>query len=507
MTKSMKKIQIFDTTLRDGEQTPGVNFNTREKVQIAKQLVHWGVDVIEAGFPITSQGDFEAVQTIAREVKGATICGLARCQETDIDRAYEALIDAEDKQVHVFLATSPIHREYKLKMTKEEIKAAVKKYVTYARSKFEKVQFSPEDATRTELDFLAEVVEIAIASGATVINIPDTVGYTTPSEFAQLFQYLKQHVSNFDEAIFSCHCHNDLGMAVANSLTAVENGALRIEGTVNGIGERAGNVALEECATAIYIRRDHFNAETNIKLNETKRMSDLVSRLSGLPIPRNKAVVGVNAYAHESGIHQDGVLKNPNTYEIITPQLVGVSQSSLPLGKLSGRHAFVEKVESMGIEFDNDKAIQEAFVKFKDLADKKKKVTEADLYAIVTGRTIENNGRYELVRLTVQSIDEAQQAATVAIRDHRNPEQARLLQDTGVGKGSVEAVYSTIDKMLNTSQQTLLEYNIDAVTEGIDAQAQVHVLVQSEDGSIHNGTGIDYDVLNASAKAYLRVIE
>ncbi len=498
-------VKFFDTTLRDGEQTPGVNFNTQEKIQIARQLEHWGVDCLEAGFPISSKGDFEAVQAIGRALTKTTVCGLARCNKKDIDAVRDALEDCENKQIHIFVATSPIHREYKLKKSKEEIIDIVIDHVTYAKKYFDKLQFSAEDATRTEWDFLAEVVEVAISHGANIINIPDTVGYSNPAEIAELFQYLNAHVPSFDQAEFAIHCHDDLGMAVANSLAAVQNGASRIEGTVNGIGERAGNTALEEAAVALYIRQDYYQKDTNICLKETKRTSDLVSRLSGMPVPRNKSVVGANAYAHESGIHQDGVLKNPETYEIITPQLVGVEKNALPLGKLSGRHAFTVRLEEMGYDTSNEDEMQAAFVAFKDLADKKKVVTENDLHAIMTGQAMASASRYELYKLMVQYVDEDTQIATVAIKDSQKDDQ--LIQDTSIGVGSVAAIFSTIEKLMGTEEMELLEYSIDAITEGVDAQAQVHVLVQNSSGKIFNGTGIDHDVLTASAKAYLQACE
>lgn len=503
---SSEKIQILDTTLRDGEQTAGVNFNKNEKLQIAKQLEQWGVDVIEAGFPVASQGDFEAVQAIGRELTTTTVAGLARASKKDIDRVTEALADSTNKQVHVFIATSPIHRESKLKMTKEEIIEAVKECVPYAKERFEHVQFSPEDATRTERDFLAEVIETAIQCGATVINIPDTVGYSNPEEYGDLFQFLQKNVPSFDKAIFSSHCHDDLGLAVANSLASIENGARRIEGAINGIGERAGNTALEEVAVGLHIRKDHYNFDTNIVLEETKRTSDLVSRLSGMPVPRNKAVVGGNAYAHESGIHQDGVLKNAETYEIITPQLVGVPKNDLPLGKLSGLHAFREKMTSLGYNMEDKENAKKAFVNFKQLADKKKVVTEQDLHAIVTGQNIESSSRYELKRLQVQYIEENIHAATVTIGDREDKDNEKLLQDTGTGKGSVEAIYQTIDLILGTENFELVEYSIDAISGGADAQAQVHVVIRTDDGTIYNGTGIDFDVLTASAKAYIQAV-
>ena len=499
----MKKIEFFDTTLRDGEQTPGVNFNTTEKVELAKQLERWGVDVIEAGFPVTSQGDFEAIQAISRSLKKARVGGLARCVKRDIDVAYEALKDAPNKQIHVFIATSPIHREYKLNMTKEEVLDRVKEYVAYAKTLFEHVQFSPEDATRTEWDYLAEVVEAAIQAGATVINIPDTVGYTNPTEYGNLFKYLKEHVPSFDQAIFSSHCHNDLGMAVANALASIENGALRVEGTVNGIGERAGNTALEEVAVILKIREQYYQAESNINLKETKRTSSLVSRLSGMIVPKNKAVVGGNAFAHESGIHQDGVLKNPETYEIITPQMVGVETNELPLGKLSGRHAFIDRMESLGYDTSDPKLIDELFNNFKDLADRKQHITNSDLHAIMLGKVAEEAARYELRRLQVLQINDYEHVATVVINEKDNTEAVK--QDSGTGPGSVEAIYSTINKILETDYK-LLEYSIEAITAGSDSQAQVHVQIENPNGDKFYGMGVDSDVLAASAKAYLQAI-
>lgn len=498
-----KQIQFFDTTLRDGEQTPGVNFNTTEKVQIALQLERWGVDVIEAGFPISSKGDFEAVTSIASAIQHATVAGLARCVKEDIDCVEEALQTAVSPQIHLFIASSPIHREHKLNMTKEEVLASVKEHVSYAAEKFDRVQFSPEDATRTEWDFLVEIIEAAIQCGATIINIPDTVGYTNPEEYGALFRHLKEHVPSFEQAIFSSHCHDDLGLATANALAAIENGALRVEGTINGIGERAGNTALEEIAVALHIRQDYYQAESSIVLNETKNTSELVSRLSRMPVPRNKAIIGANAYAHESGIHQDGVLKNPTTYEIITPQLVGVEKNDLPLGKLSGRHAFIERMKSLGYDMSDAEEVKQLFTSFKALADKKKTLSTTDLHALATGKQMEGASRYELAKLTVQSIDEGSVAATVAIHDRQLDQ--KLLQDSATGSGSVDAIYQTINQLTGANVR-LHEYRIDAITEGYDSQAQVHVTVETDDGFYSNGSGIDFDVLNASAKAYLQAI-
>ena len=497
----MQKVQFFDTTLRDGEQTPGVNFNTNEKIQIAKQLEKWGIDTIEAGFPIASVGDFEAVQAIARTAKKMTVAGLARCQKQDIDRAYEALKEAVHPQIHVFLATSPVHMEFKLKMTPDEVLASIKEHVSYARSKFEKVQFSPEDASRTEKDFLLKAVQTAIDAGATIINVPDTVGYSNPTEYGALFKFLLENIQSEQEIIFSSHCHDDLGMATANALAAIENGARRVEGTVNGIGERAGNTALEEVALALYIRKDFYQLENNIVLNETKRTSDLVSRLSGVAVPRNKAIIGENAFAHESGIHQDGVLKNPDTYEIITPSLVGVSTNSLPLGKLSGRHAFATKMESLGYQL-TDEELKIAFKQFKALADKKKQVTEDDLIALMIGQKQATEESYTLDRVQLQYVSNGSQGAIVSIKHDE-----QTMTESAIGSGSIQAIYNSIDKLLK-QKPLLKDYYIKAITAGEDAQAEVHVTVQDEHTKQQfNGIGIDFDVLQASAKAYMSASE
>lgn len=494
----MRKIQFFDTTLRDGEQTPGVNFNTKEKVQIALQLEKWGIDTIEAGFPIASQGDFEAVQAISRAAQKMTVAGLARCQKKDIDRAYEALKEAKHPQIHVFLATSPVHMEYKLKMTETEVLASIKEHVAYAKARFEKVQFSPEDATRTEKAFLLKAVQTAIDAGATIINIPDTVGYTNPTEYGALFAYLIGNIQAQEEIIFSSHCHDDLGMATANALAAIENGANRVEGTVNGIGERAGNTALEEVAVALHIRKDYYQATSGITLAETKRTSDIVARLSGVAVPRNKAVIGANAFAHESGIHQDGVLKNPETYEIITPQLVGVKNNALPLGKLSGRHAFVTKLGELGYQL-SEEALKAAFKRFKDLADKKKQITDQDLIALVADEVRGETDSAHLIGLQLQYVSAGRQGAIVSVEQEGQTHVA-----SAVGAGSIQAIYNSIDQIFE-QQPILVNYEINALTAGEDAQAEVLVFLECpQTGKRLNGIGVDFDVLEASAKAYVQ---
>ena len=494
----MRVVEFLDTSLRDGEQTPGVNFSIKEKVAIAKQLEKWGISAIEAGFPAASPDSFKAVQEIAKAMKKTAVTGLARSVKSDIDACYEALKDAKYPQIHVFIATSPIHREFKLNKSKEEILEAIKEHVSYARSKFEVVEFSPEDATRTEIEFLLQVVQTAVDAGAAYINIPDTVGFTTPEEYGSIFKYLIDNVQTDRQIIYSPHCHDDLGMAVANSLTAVKNGAGRVEGTINGIGERAGNAALEEIAVALNIRQDYYQVETSIVLNETINTSEMVSRFSGIPVPKNKAVVGGNAFSHESGIHQDGILKNPLTYEIITPELVGVKSNSLPLGKLSGRHAFVEKLRDLALDF-TDEDIKPLFTKFKSLADKKQEVTDADIRALVAGTMVENPEGFHFDDLQLQTHAENNIEATVSLSNL----DGEKIEFNATGQGSVEAIFNSIDKFFNQSVR-LVSYTIDAVTDGIDAQARVLVTVENKDTeTIFNAAGLDFDVLKASAIAYI----
>lgn len=494
----MRTIEFLDTTLRDGEQTPGVNFSVKEKVAIAKQLEKWGISTIEAGFPAASPDSFAAVEAIAKAMTTTAVSGLARSVKSDIDACYEAIKGAKFPQIHVFIATSPIHREFKLKKSKAEILDLIREHVFYARSKFEVVEFSPEDATRTELDFLLEVVQTAVDAGASYINIPDTVGFTTPAEYGHIFKYLIEQVKSDRQIIFSPHCHNDLGMAVANTLAAIKNGAGRVEGTVNGIGERAGNAALEEVAVALNIRESFYEAKSPLNLQETVNTSDLVSRFSGVAIPKNKAVVGGNAFSHESGIHQDGVLKNPLTYEIITPELVGVKKNSLPLGKLSGRHAFVQKLTDLGLDFAEEE-INALFARFKSLADKKQAVTDADIRALVAGVEIENPEGFHFQDLQLTSGTDDSVLATVTMVN----KEGETLAMEATGKGSVEAIYNAIDRFFNQTVK-LLSYSMDAVTDGIDAQARVAVSVENLDtGTIFNASGIDFDVLKAGAMAYV----
>lgn len=497
----MRKVEIFDTTLRDGEQSAGVNLNTVEKIEIARQLERLGVDIIEAGFPAASKGDLDAVRTIAGTIKNSSITGLARANMKDIDAAWEALKGSAEPRLHVFLATSPIHMTYKLKMTPDEVIETAVKAVKYAKERFTHVQWSAEDACRTDLDFLVKIVTEVIKSGATVINLPDTVGYRSPLEYGKLFKYIREHVPNIDKVKLSAHCHDDLGMATANSLAAIENGATQVEGTINGIGERAGNAALEEVAVALHIRKDFYNAETRLKLDEVKRTSNLVSKLTGMVVPANKAVVGANAFAHEAGIHQDGVLKEKTTYEIITPELIGVNSNRLVLGKHSGRHAFKNKALELGFDLTSEK-LNEAFVSFKDLADKKKEITDEDLFAILTDKQTEvpDHQKYELKSIQVQYGSENIPTATIVVA---TPD-GELIQEAATGSGSVEAIYNTIGRMIEEPVH-LLDYKLNSVGGGRDALADAFVKVEYN-GVHFSGRGTAQDVLEASGRAFLNAV-
>ncbi|WP_282141460.1 2-isopropylmalate synthase [Cytobacillus oceanisediminis] len=496
----MRTIKIFDTTLRDGEQSAGVNLNFSEKLEIARQLERLNVDIIEAGFPAASKGDFASVQKIAQTIKNCSVTGLARAVISDIDAAWGALKDGAEPRIHTFLATSPIHRQYKLKKTKEEVVETAVETVKYAASKFPIVQWSAEDATRTELPFLAEIIEKVIQAGARIINIPDTVGYTTPQEYGEIFQYLRNHVPSIDKVSLSAHCHDDLGMAIANSLSAIENGATQIEGTINGIGERAGNAALEELAVALYIRNNHYQASTRLNLQEISRTSSLISKLTGMVVPANKAIVGRNAFAHESGIHQDGVLKEKTTYEIISPDLVGFQSNSMVLGKHSGRHAFKNRLSELGLEVADEEA-NRLFTVFKDLADRKKEMTDDDLAAIVLEEKLSKEQRfYDLIGIQIQYGTNSVPTATVTLSGSNN----EVIQEAGTGAGSIEALYNTLEKCLNGTAN-LLDYRIQSVGAGRDALAQVYVKLNYE-GVETSGRGLAQDVLEASSKAYLNAV-
>ncbi|ANB59982.1 2-isopropylmalate synthase [Anoxybacteroides amylolyticum] len=496
----MRKINIFDTTLRDGEQSAGVNLNLQEKLEIARQLERLGVDIIEAGFPAASKGDFQAVKQIAETIRGCSVTGLSRSVQSDIDAAWEALKGGAEPRLHLFIATSPIHMAHKLRMTPEQVIEAAVSAVKYAKRYFPIVQWSAEDACRSELPFLAEIVTKVIEAGANVINIPDTVGYITPKEYGEIFTFLRNNVQNIEKVSLSAHCHDDLGMAVANSLAAIEHGATQIEGTINGIGERAGNAALEEIAVALYIRKDYYNATTQLNLQEIKRTSNLVSKLTGMVIPANKAVVGKNAFAHESGIHQDGVLKEKTTYEIISPELVGVQSNSMVLGKHSGRHALRNRVEELGYTLSEEE-INKLFVRFKELADKKKDITDDDLVALIFEEKFDHfKDFYQLSSIQVQYGTKQIPTAVVVLTDGAGNE----IQEAATGSGSVEALYNTLERCFQT-HVTLLDYRIESVSGGRDALAQVFVKVRVHEIET-SGRGTAQDVLEASAKAYINAV-
>ncbi|AVD57136.1 2-isopropylmalate synthase [Heyndrickxia coagulans] len=497
----MQKVNVFDTTLRDGEQSAGVNLNTVEKVEIAKQLEKLGVDIMEAGFPASSKGDFEAVETIAKTVRNSSVTGLARAYKQDIDAAWDALKHSAEPRIHIFLATSPIHMQYKLRKTLDEVAAIAVEAVKYAKQKFPLVQWSAEDATRSDKDFLVRIITEVINAGANVINLPDTVGYTTPKEYGALYDYIREHVPNIDKVILSAHCHDDLGMATANTLSAIEHGVQQVEGTINGIGERAGNVALEEVAVALHIRQDYYKKKTRLKLDEIKRTSQLVSKLTGMVVPGNKAVVGANAFAHEAGIHQDGVLKEASTYEIITPELVGFSSNRLVLGKHSGRHAFKERAAALGFDLGQEK-LNEAFKAFKALTDKKKEVTDDDLFAILAEKQTDaaDAAHYELESVQVQYGTLNIPTATVRIK---TPE-GTLVEEASTGSGSVEAIYHTISKLFDGPIE-LKDYKLQSVGSGQDALADAYVKVKFGEFEC-GGRGSAQDVLEASAKSFLNAI-
>ncbi|MCX6349054.1 MAG: 2-isopropylmalate synthase [Candidatus Aureabacteria bacterium] len=492
------KVIIFDTTLRDGEQSPGATLNLREKIRIARQLVRLGVDVIEAGFPISSEGDLEAVRAVGKAVRGVTISALARCLDKDIEAALKALATADRPRIHLFLATSKIHREFKLQKPKEEIVRWAVRAVEMAKKHISEVEFTPEDASRTEREFLAEVVAAVIAAGVTIVNIPDTVGYSTPEEFGGIIRYLKETVPNIGRAVISVHCHNDLGLAVANSLFAVRNGARQIECTINGLGERAGNASLEEIVMALKVRKDFFGFATGIDTRQIFKTSRLVSHLTGIAVQRNKAIVGENAFAHEAGIHQDGVLKEPSTYEIMKPSDVGVPRSTMVLGKHSGRHAFKEKVRALGYQL-NDKELEEAFARFKTLSDKKKRVFDEDIEALVDEQIASAPELFVLDYLNVTSGTQTVPTATVRLKSGD-----KICQDASTGDGPVDAACKAIDRITGIKGE-LVEYNLRAVTGGKDALGEVTVQVRSGKRSV-TGRGSSTDIIEASVKAYLSAV-
>jgi 2-isopropylmalate synthase len=493
------RLIIFDTTLRDGEQSPGASMNLAEKLQVAHALKDLGVDVIEAGFPIASPGDFESVQAIAREVEGPVICGLARCNPEDIDRAGKALRDCPRARIHVFLATSAIHREFKLKMAKEEIVKRAVEGVKRARGYCADIEFSPEDAARTELDFLAEVVERVVEAGATTVNIPDTVGYAVPSQYAAAIAHLKKHVRGIDKVVLSVHCHNDLGMAVANSLAAVAEGARQIECTINGLGERAGNCALEEVVMAVRTRGDYFKVSTGINTRKLYSTSRLVSHVTGIQVQRNKAIVGQNAFSHEAGIHQDGMLKERSTYEIMNPEDVGISKTELVLGKHSGRHALRQRVLDLGYHLSEEQ-LNRVFEGFKALADRKKVIYNADIEALAEAQIHSGPAVWTLEAVTCNAGSATIPSAAVCLWH----QDGTILRDASLGDGPVDAVFKAIERITGV-EVTLKDYRVRSVSVGEDAQGEAHVEAEYDGRSI-SGRAVSTDVIEASALAFLQVI-
>ena len=494
------RLMIFDTTLRDGEQSPGASMTRDEKIRIARQLEKLRVDVIEAGFPAASNGDFEAVKAVAGIIKDSIVCGLARANDNDIRRAGEALADANAGRIHTFIATSPIHMQMKLRMAPEQVIEQAVKAVKLARSYRDDVEFSPEDAGRSEPDFLCRILEAVIDAGATTINVPDTVGYTMPEQFGGLIRTLRERIPNADKVVWSVHCHNDLGLAVANSLAAVTNGARQVECTINGLGERAGNAALEEIVMAVRTRRDFFACDTRIDTTQIVPASKLVSAITGFPVQPNKAIVGANAFAHESGIHQDGVLKSRETYEIMRAEDVGWSHNKLVLGKLSGRNAFRQRLKELGIEMESEEAVNAAFARFKDLADRKSEIFDEDLQMLVSEEAAGHVGEhYKLVSMKTQSETGEKPTATVVIGEGSDERHA-----DATGSGSVDAVFRAIESIAGSGADLQL-FSVNAITGGTDAQGEVTVRLKKE-GRIVNGAGADTDIVVASAKAYISAL-
>ena len=495
------RLIIFDTTLRDGEQSPGASMTKDEKVRIAKALERMRVDVIEAGFPIASPGDFDAVQAVARNISDSTVCGLARALDKDIDRAGEALKDANSGRIHTFIATSPIHMKMKLRMEPDQVVAQAIHAVKRARQYTDNVEFSPEDAGRSEPDFLCRVIEAVIDAGAGTINVPDTVGYNVPEQFGGLIRQLRERIPNSAKAVFSVHCHNDLGLAVANSLSAVMNGARQVECTINGLGERAGNASLEEIVMAVKTRKDIFPCNVDhLDTTEIVPTSRLVSGITGFAVQPNKAIVGINAFAHESGIHQDGVLKNRETYEIMRAEDVGWSANRMVLGKHSGRNAFRTRLKELGVEFSSEEDLNEAFSRFKDLADKKHEIYDEDLQALVTEANLEaENENYRLVALKVCSETGETPSATLTLRMNGDERSAQ-----SEGSGPVDAAFRAIEKLADSGTELLL-YSVSNITSGTDSQGEVTVRLEKA-GRVVNGQGADTDIVIASAKAYVNAL-
>lgn len=499
MTKMNKQVKIFDTTLRDGEQSPGCSMNLKEKIEMAKQLEKMGVDIVEAGFAISSQGDFISVKTIAETIQDCTVASLARASEKDIDRAWEAVKNANDPRIHLFLATSPVHMEYKLKMSPDEVYERAVAMVTHAKKYCSNIEFSAEDATRSNLDFLAKVIDGVVKAGATTINLPDTVGYTTPDEHYEFFTTLKEKSDLLNTIDISAHCHDDLGMGVANSLAAIKAGASQVECTINGIGERAGNAAMEEIVMALHTRRDVLKAETKIVTTEISRSSSLLQRITGVKVQPNKAIVGENAFAHESGIHQHGVMENANTYEIMTPESVGIKENNLVLGKHSGKHALYDRIKSLGYEL-SDEELLVAFAKFKDLADKKKQVYDKDIEAIVAKEVVQVPRTFSLDNFVINSGNTI--TSTAVIKMNKGD---KVIEKVSRGDGPIDAAYKAIDKIVGKNL-VLEDYQLDSITEGEDAQGDAVVVIKGEEGALYKGRGLSTDVIEASIHAYINAV-
>ena len=496
-----KQVYIFDTTLRDGEQSPGASLNIEDKIQIARQLARLKVDIIEAGFPISSPGDFEAVTAIAQDLKGVTVAALARTNFEDIDRAWEAVRHAEQARIHTFISTSDIHLQHQLRMSRAQVLEAAVAAVKRAKSYTADVEFSTMDASRSDLDYLCQVLAAAIKAGATVVNIPDTVGYAVPEEWGKYIKAITERVEGIEKVIVSVHCHNDLGLAVANSLAAVRNGARQVEGAINGIGERAGNAALEEVIMTLHTRKDLYSCYTGVRTEEIYRTSRLVSSRTGMKVQSNKAVVGKNAFAHESGIHQDGVLKERTTYEIMSPAMVGISKSNLSLGKLSGRHAFRQRLEDMGYSFSDDELVL-LFERFKKLADKKREITDADLEAILEEEISNVPSAYTLKYLHVSSGTTIVPTATVVLWKEQEDES---LEEAACGNGPVDAICKAVDKITGLNC-TMTNWEVGAVTSGKDAIGDVTLRITCDDNKIYTGRGISTDILDATALAYVNAV-
>lgn len=493
----MKQIKIFDTTLRDGEQAPKCSMNLDEKIEVALALEKLNVDVMEAGFAVISEGDFNSVKRISDTIKNCSVASLARAVQKDIDAAYNALKGGVDPRIHTFIATSPIHMQYKLKMSEDAVLERIKNMVSYAKKYVSNVEFSAEDATRSDREFLAKVVYTAIKNGATVVNIPDTVGYSTPNEMGDLIQYLMNNVSNIHKADISVHCHNDLGMAVANSLTAVANGATQIECTVNGLGERAGNAALEEIVMAIDTRKNAFDAYSNVNTKQIYRSSKLIYNILGLQSPINKAIVGANAFAHEAGIHQHGVLANKETYEIMTPESIGLPQNRMVFGKHSGKHAIQNRLQELGYELD-EKQMETFFEKFKDLADRKKSINDLDLEALVEYKQKEIDlDEFKLVKFTVNSGNYVTSNVVIELSNEKEN-----FVEVAIGEGPIDAAFKAIDKIFNTKKHKLENYAIHSISEGKDALGEVIVRISCDENE-YTGRGLSTDIVEASLLAYI----